>query len=462
MNCIPVRTQVNRFIAAIRNYESKNRIKQKIKHYGNIRGFSKLKKPATTNASPRRSIAHVSILGTTQLHLRNPWVIAFWSFMFPGLGHMLLSKYFRGFLLIAWEILINIEAHVNLGLLYSFIGQFGKAKEVLDIRWVFLYIPTYFFAVWDSYRTSVDINKNFVLAAREDAEIKPFVINSLEINYLDKSSPWVAFVWSMMTPGAGQIIIHRIVDALCILITWIGIVYFSRLLPSILYTMLGRLEDAKAVLNPQWFLNVPSIYFFAMYDAYINTVESNKLFEWEQSKFLKRDYQDKSFPVPLKEHGKVDSMYIVLTFEHSINLESAITAIQTKGVAKEDILAVPLDKRGEQGKLFDTMHSSDGLSMMDLPMILASFLCLMGAIYGFILPMGPVLFGLIGMGCGFLIGFAIKLLTTKKSNNRQKNNKASEVVVLIACRENQTDMVQETLWANSALGVSKLSLGDDQ
>jgi hypothetical protein len=381
--------------------------------------------------------------------------------MFPGLGHLLLSKYIRGFLLFFWEIIINVESHVNDAILYSFIGQFEMAKEVIDKQWVLLYIPTYFFAIWDSYRTSVDINKNFVLAAREDAEIKPFAINSLEINYLDKSSPWAAFIWSMMTPGAGQIIMHRIVDAFFILITTIGVVYMSKILPSIHFMMLGRFEDSKAALNAQWFLNMPSLYTYAIYDAYINTVESNKLFDWEQSKFLKREYQDKAFPMPIRKQGEVNGMYVISTFEHSIDLESAITAIQMKGVAREDILAVPLDKRGEQRTLFDTMHSSDSLSLLDLPMVLAAFLCLMGAIYGFIIPMGPVLFGLIGMGSGFLIGLGIKLLITKKFNNRQKDRKASEVVLLVACKADQMDTVQETLWANSALGVSKLSLDDN-
>jgi hypothetical protein len=48
--------------------------------------------------SARRSVAYLSILGTTQMHLRNPFVIACWSVAFPGMGHLLLSKYLRGFL----------------------------------------------------------------------------------------------------------------------------------------------------------------------------------------------------------------------------------------------------------------------------------------------------------------------------------------------------------------------------
>lgn len=138
----------------------------------------------SSNSSVRRYIAYVSTLGTSQLHLRNPFVIAWWSLAFPGLGHLLLSKYLRGYLLILWEIFVNVNAHINLALLYSFTGRFQMAKDVLDINWVLLYIPTYIFSVWDAYRTTVDLNHQYILAAREDAEIKMFNIAPLEINYL--------------------------------------------------------------------------------------------------------------------------------------------------------------------------------------------------------------------------------------------------------------------------------------
>lgn len=412
------------------------------------------------NSNVRHPRAMVSVLGATQLHLRNPFIVAFWSFMFPGLGHLLLSKYILAFLIFTWEIIINVQAHVNEGIFYSFIGRIDLAKQVLDIRWLLLYIPTFFFIVWDSYRTAVDINGTFLLASREDAEIKPSAINALGINYLDRSSPWAAFVWSMLSPGAGQIVIHRIIAAFFLLIWWIVLVYFSKLLPAIHFMMLGRFEDTKTILCPQWFLNVPSLYVFAMYDAYTDSVESNKLYDWEQAKFLKREYQNKRFTMPIKRN-RGGTMYIVSSFEHSVNLEAAITAIQMLGVAKEDILAVPLDKMNEQRKLFDTTRTSDSLSSLDIPMVLAAIFCLMGAIYGFILPMGPVLLGIAGMFAGFGLGLLIKMFTSKKYGDRQKDKMASEVMLLIACKKEQMELLQETLWSNAALGVSKLSLGDD-
>jgi len=428
-----------------------------------VEGFKLMNKQDYNGSPARRQVAYLSVLGTTQLHLRNPLVIAWWAAAFPGMGHMLLSKYLRGFLLFICEVVINNKARINLAILYSFTGRFEMAKEVLDIRWALLYCPLYIFSIWDSYRTTVDINNNYILSAREDAEIKSFNISAMEIDYLDKRSPWISALWSLLMPGMGQLYIHRIVTAAFVLIWWIAIVYFSKILSAIHYTFTGNFEQAKAILDPHWTLNLSSIYLFSMYDAYVNTVENNKLFQWEQSKFLKRDYQNKNFNLPSRRRqNRGDKVHIISTFEHSIYLEKAITAIQMKGIAKEDILAVPMDKRGEERKLFDTIHQSDGLSLIDLASILGTIFMLFGTIYGFILEWGPVLWALIGLASGFALGLIIKLIITKKYNSRQGCKKAPEVVLIIQCSEEKLEMVQETLWANYALGVSKLSLDNNK
>lgn len=413
------------------------------------------------NLSARRSMAYLSLLGTTQLHLRNPLIVAAWSVVFPGMGHLLLSKYLRGFLLFIWEILINYKAHINLLILYSFLGDFEKAKQVVDIQWMSLYIPTYIFAIWDSYRTTIDLNHVCMLAAREDAVIKPFKIGAMEINYLDKRNPWVSVIWSLLVPGAGQLYIHRLVTAFFLVSWWIVICYQAKFLPSMHYTLLGDFQKAKAVLDMHWLLNIPSVYFFGMYDAYANTVENNKLFTWDQNKFFKRQYQNSSFRMPSKKRARGDEMYIVSTFDHSVYLELAITAIQMKGIKKENIMAVPIDKKGEQAALFDSMHSSDGLSLFDMPVILATVFAIFGGIYGFVLKWGPLIWGLIGIAIGFLLGIFIKIIVTKKYNHRQKDKRGVEVVLIIECLENQLEMVKDTLWEHNALGVSKLDIDNE-
>jgi hypothetical protein len=417
-------------------------------------GSLKIGKP-----SARRTVAYLSLLGTTQLHLRNPIIIAAWSLAFPGMGHFLLSKYLRGFFLFLWEVFINYKAHINLLILYSFIGDFEKAKQVVDIQWMSLYVPTYIFAIWDSFRTTIDMNHAYMLAAREDAVIKPFKIGAIEINYLDKRNPWVSVIWSLLVPGAGQLYIHRLVVAFFLVSWWIFICYNAKFLPAMHYTLLGDFQQAKSVLNMQWLLNIPSVYFFAMYDAYVNTVENNKLFRWEQFKFLKRQYQSSNFVMPFNKCDRGDKMYIVSTFDQSVYLELAITAMQMKGIKKENIMAVPMDKKGEQSMLFDSMHSSDGLSLFDLPAILAVVFAIFGGVYGFVLKWGPLIWGLIAIVVGLVLGFIIKLVVLKKYNSgRQKDKKGTEVVLIIECIETQMETIRDILWSHNALGVSKLDI----
>lgn len=165
------------------------------------------------NLSARHPKAYVSTIGITQLHLRNPYAAAFWSLAFPGFGHILTHKYIEGILLFLLEILINLEANVNLAILYSFTGRFQLAKSVIHKEWILLYVPTYMFAIWDSFRAAVTINNIYKLACREDAEINPIKIDGMGFNYLDKRSPWVAAAWTALMPGTGQLYLHRIVNA---------------------------------------------------------------------------------------------------------------------------------------------------------------------------------------------------------------------------------------------------------
>lgn len=239
----------------------------------------------------KRYVAHVSILGTTQLHKRNPITLAYWSMAFPGFGHLLLNKYLRGYALILWEMFINQKIHLNMAMVYTFNGQTQAAIDVLDPKFMSLYIPVYIFAIYDSYRTAVDLNKVYVLAHRENGYFTEFSIGALEINYLDKRKPWLAAIWSMGVPSVGQLYLHRIVLATFILISTIFIVSYSSLVQGVHYLILGDVRMSTAVLDAQWLLYFPSFYFFTIYDAYTNTVESNKLFDETQKSYLIKNFQ---------------------------------------------------------------------------------------------------------------------------------------------------------------------------
>lgn len=247
----------------------------------------------------RRSRAYLSPFTTNQLSLKNPWVVAFFAFAYPGFGNLILHRFGKAFILILWELFINHNAKVNLGIMYSLLGEFDKAKDVLDERWLILYLAIYIYAIWDSYRSTIDLNKQYLLADREDAPIVPIKMGAWDTNYLDKREPWVALAWSALLPGLGHMYVHKVITGLFIFVYTVSIMYFSHLPLSIHLTMVGDFEQAKQVLDMQWLLYLPSIYCFIYYDAYCSAVELNKLFEKEQSKFLRQQYQHPQFRMPL-------------------------------------------------------------------------------------------------------------------------------------------------------------------
>ncbi len=51
----------------------------------------------------------------------------------------------------------------------------------------------------------------------------------------------------------------------------------------------------------QWTLYLSSIYSLIFYDAYVSCVENNKLFDKEQSKYLRQNYQNPNFEMPIKD-----------------------------------------------------------------------------------------------------------------------------------------------------------------
>jgi hypothetical protein len=146
-------------------------------------------------------------------------------------------------------------------------------------------------------------------------------------------------------------------------------------------------------------------------------------------------------------------MLVIATFENSLFIEMAISALEQKGIPKEKIFAAPLDKRKEPRQLFDTIHRADGISLFDAGAILGTCFMLLGAIYGYVLKWGPIIWGIIGALSGLAIGILIKLWLVKK-NNKSTKKISSEIVLMIRCEEYQWDSVEQMLWDNLALGVT--------
>lgn len=401
----------------------------------------------------RRPKGTMNSLATNFFHLRNPLTMAWWSAAYPGFGHISMGNYVSGFLLFFWEMTVNTQGKVNLAILYSFTGRFDMAKEIVNNRWLLLYVLVYIFAIWDSYRLALQFNQLAILADRNEEIIQPVSVSFVEINALDQRSPWVAVAWTVLAPGLGHIYTHRIPTGFFIVVWWMVIAYFSFLFQSVQYTALGLFEEAKAIVDPEWLIFLPSIYGYAIYDVYVNTVEFNRIFEKEQASFFKSNYQSSNFKMPTKVEP---SMYITASFDHSIKIELAISELEQKGIASANICAIPMNSPQKNMKMFDTIHRADGMSLFDLPTVFGTIAMLFGVMWGFMWTWGPIIWGLLGLFGGGAIGFAFKYLYYRLYAQKQaKAGKVTEVVLIVACQKNNAEMVEQVLAGHLALSIGR-------
>ncbi|TCM91052.1 hypothetical protein EV294_109129 [Paenibacillus sp. BK033] len=144
-------------------------------------------------------------------------------------------------------------------------------------------------------------------------------------------------------------------------------------------------------------------------------------------------------------------MIIIGTFMHSIELEHALTKLESIGVSKERLLVVCMDK---ESKIFqsDKPNKASSLSTgVEIGLACATAMSVIGTSLGFIWTWGPVIWGLIFAFTGFCLGFGINAIFVNK--HKRHNKFKSEVTVIVQCQAWQADEVQQVMWTNRALTV---------
>ncbi|WP_258567554.1 hypothetical protein [Paenibacillus anseongensis] len=124
-----------------------------------------------------------------------------WSISFPGLGQLLNRKYIKGVLLIALEVIINLQSHLNKMIQRSFTGDVGRAIAETDYQWLMYYPCVYMFGIWDANRDADDELKPFAFL--------PFVFASFSATAGLIYSPyllgpvWLALIFCFFGVGVG-------------------------------------------------------------------------------------------------------------------------------------------------------------------------------------------------------------------------------------------------------------------
>lgn len=400
----------------------------------------------SANIKPRYPKGKISVFGINSVYPRTPWIVAWWSAAFPGFGHMFIGKYLHGLILIIWELVVNNQSNLNMGIILSFLGRFDEAKAQISPDWGLLYVAVYVYSIWDSYRCAVEIKKSHILSEVEDAPIAPSDVSFFDVVILDKKNPLVGMVWSVFTPGLGQLYGGSTIVGTFILAWWIYVCYKAKAVYAWLYSFLGDFNNVTAIVDWQWFLFLPSMYAFAVYQAYASVNESNTLFDIEQIRYLRVRATN------LAQLNTIENstVQIIATFEHSPFVEMVIHDIEKLGVPSQNIVALPLENLDSQTHIIDSIHRVDGRSILDGAMMGGTIFAVLGAIYGFVWHWGPVIWGLLGLVGGFFLGLIIELAVHKKKIKVFSSSK-SEVIIQVtsnASLQNQLIKVLKSRRAN--------------
>jgi hypothetical protein len=145
-------------------------------------------------------------------------------------------------------------------------------------------------------------------------------------------------------------------------------------------------------------------------------------------------------------------MKVVASFKLNKNLEKAIAELEYFGIDRKRILALPLVSMAER-----EMKVPNQKILFETAPILGTIFMLLGMIYGFILFLGPILWGLFGLILGLTSGIMIDLFRVKKKRKKEpyEDVKLTEVFLLVHCNNSdQALIVKEKLWKHLPMGVS--------
>ncbi|HZG85080.1 hypothetical protein [Paenibacillus sp.] len=147
-------------------------------------------------------------------------------------------------------------------------------------------------------------------------------------------------------------------------------------------------------------------------------------------------------------------MHVIAQFDLSSYVEIAIAELEKQGIRRRQLVAVPLETRPPRRRMIDTIHRSDGESLIDVGMALGTAVSVVTASVGMTLEWGPIVWGLIGAAGGFGIGLIFDILQSRRRRRRQKYRRIGEVVIIVDCDELQAERVADTMWRHQALGVA--------
>jgi hypothetical protein len=109
-----------------------------------------------------------------------------WNIAFPGFSQLIIGQYIKGLLFVTLEIMINVNSHFNMGIMFSFLGKIDEAEAVINYQWLMFYPCVYLFSLWDGYRSAMPANEKY--------SFLPFVFGAYFVTVGLMLSPKISFL----------------------------------------------------------------------------------------------------------------------------------------------------------------------------------------------------------------------------------------------------------------------------
>lgn len=130
-------------------------------------------------------------------------------------------------------------------------------------------------------------------------------------------------------------------------------------------------------------------------------------------------------------------MYLAAGFESNVYVEMALNELHECEIEDKDVVMIEMEAQKPPQTLFDSIHFSDGVSILDGMAAWAVVGGVFGIIYGSQVKYGPLALGLLGFCTGSLVGFVIDFLIGARKRRGKKPSRNIEILLLLHCDSKQ-------------------------
>lgn len=154
-------------------------------------------------------------------------------------------------------------------------------------------------------------------------------------------------------------------------------------------------------------------------------------------------------------------MLIVSTFEQTLQVEQALSVLERSGIDRKSILVVPLDPYKKNPNHLEIRGEDIKAKGLEVGMVVATALSVIGASIGFKLKWGPIVWGLAYAFIGLFIGIGAvwiyRISKGERTFTRSPKRPFPEIAVIVQCAEAMSTEVRQILWQYRAISVGDTS-----